>query len=85
MQPFDEDAYAANSDANRRSIDELLEEMAVVRHSSIALFRSFTDAMLKKEGLGARGPYSVASIAFIIAGHQRWTMNIVRERYLPLL
>ena len=85
VQPFDENAYAANSDANRRSIEDLLEEMTLVRRSTIALFRSFSEEMLLKEGNGFRGPYTVVAIAFILAGHQRWTMGVVKERYFPLL
>lgn len=81
---FDEDLYAKNSDANRRTLEELIEEMKLVRRSLIALYASFTDGMLMKTGNGFRGAYSVLSIAFIIAGHQRWTMDVVKERYIPL-
>ena len=82
---FDEELYVKNSDANRRTLDELVEEMKIVRRSVIALFGSFTKEMLMMTGVGFRGPYSVLSIAFIIAGHQRWTMDVVKERYLPLV
>lgn len=82
---FDEELYAKNSDANRRSLEELIEEQKLVRRSFIVLYRSFTPEMLQRTGLGFRGPYSVLSIAFIVAGHQRWTMDVIRERYFPLV
>lgn len=82
---FDEDLYAKNSDANRRTVDELVEELKLVRRSLIALYASFTKEMLMRTGKGFRGPYSVLSIAFITAGHQRWTMDVIKERYFPLV
>ncbi|MFZ4622501.1 MAG: DinB family protein [Bacteroidota bacterium] len=82
---FDEDLYAKNSGANRRTLEELVEEMKLVRRSMIALYASFTNEMLQRSGNGFRGAYSVLSIAFIMAGHQRWTMDVIRERYLPLV
>lgn len=82
---YDEDSYAANSDAESRTLESIVEEMITVRRSTIALFRSFSDEALLRSGKGFRGEYSVLSIAFILAGHPRWHMKIIRERYLPLL
>jgi hypothetical protein len=82
---MDEELYAKNSNANRRTLEELVDELTIVRRSTIVLFRSFSPDMLQRTGNGFRGPYSVLSIAFIIAGHQRWTMEVINERYVPLL
>jgi len=35
--------------------------------------------------MGFKGPYSVASIGFILPGHQRWHMEVLAERYYPLI
>ncbi len=83
--PFDEDVYAANSFAEERPLQELIAEMVTLRRSTIDLFRSFNDEALRRTGTGFRGPYSVLSVAFILAGHPRWHQRIIRERYLPLL
>lgn len=82
---YDEDVYAANSDAESRPLESIVEEMITVRRSTIALFRSFSEEMLLRTGKGFRGEYSVLSIAFILAGHPRWHMKTIQERYLPLL
>lgn len=82
---FDEDSYAAHSFAERRTVDEIVREMAALRRSTIDLFSSFTDEALQRTGAGFRGPYSVLSIAFILAGHPRWHFRTIRERYLPLI
>ena len=82
---YDEDDYAAVSDAEKRTLESLMAEMITVRRSTIDLFRSFSDEMLLRSGKGFRGEYSVLSIAFILAGHPRWHMKTIQERYLPLL
>jgi len=85
MLSYDEDAYAKNADANRRTITELLDELKLLRQSTIALYQSFSKEMLLKSGRSFKGHYSVLSIAFMLAGHQRWHFRVVEEKYLPLL
>ncbi len=86
MLAFDEDSYANNADANRRNIEDLLEELILVRKSYIALYKSFSPEMLLKSGKGYEGnEYSVLAMAYMIPGHQRWHFKIMEERYFPLL
>lgn len=85
VKPFDEDKYGMNAQAGRRSLTDLLEEAILIRKATNALFRSFSPDMLATMGLGFKGEYSVHSIGFIIAGHQRWHFKVIEERYFPLL
>lgn len=83
---YDEDSYAANAEANRRTIDDLYEELILVRKSIIAMYKSFTDEMLQRSGIGFNGKgYCVLSLAFMIAGHQRWHFKVLEERYYGLV
>lgn len=82
---FEEDVYVQESNANQRTIEDLVEELRTVHVSFKTMFESFTPAMLSRTGKGFKGEYSVASIGFIIAGHQRWHMQVLEERYYPLL
>jgi hypothetical protein len=86
MLPFDEELYAKNALANQRTINDLIEELILVRHSFLALYKSFTSEMLQKEGFGFTGStYSVLSMGFMIPGHQRWHFKVIEDKYLPLL
>jgi hypothetical protein len=86
MIPYDEDAFALNAKANRRSIDELYEELILVRKGTIAMFKSFTNDMLQQQGFGFNGvEYSPLALGFMLAGHQRWHFKVLEERYYPLL
>ncbi len=86
MIPYDEDVYAKNANAHRRTIDDLLEELILVRKSFIAMYKSFSPEMLHQLGNGFNGmQYCVLSLGFMIAGHQRWHFKIIEGKYFPLL
>jgi DinB superfamily len=86
MLPFDEEKYAQHTNANNRTINDLLDELILVRKGYIALYKSFTDEMLMRSGKGFNGTeYCVLSMAFMIAGHQRWHIKVVEEKYYSLL
>lgn len=85
MLGFDEELFGRNADANRRSIDDLYEELIILRTSTILLFKSFTDDMLQTIGKGCNSEYSVVSMGFMLPGHQRWHFKVLEERYFPLL
>ena len=85
MLSFDEDEYAIKAKASERKLQDVILELETVRKSAISLFASFNNRMLQQEGKSFFGSYSVASIAFIIVGHQRWHFRVIQERYMPLL
>jgi hypothetical protein len=81
MLSYDDDLYARNADAVRRSVKDLLHELILVRKSFIAQYQSYSPEMLLKIGRGYNGAeYSVLSMAFMIPGHQRGHLGIVEER-----
>ena len=48
LPSFDENSYVDNSAGNLRSIQDLLTELAVVRQSTLSLFKSFSQEQLDK-------------------------------------
>ena len=79
---FDENNYATNSNGNSRSIQDLLTEMAVVRQSTLSLFKSFSKEQLLLIGTASENKISVRAIGFILIGHQKHHQKIFQERYL---
>lgn len=82
---FEEANYGEAAGASTRSLDSLIAELKLVRQSTIALYQSFTPDMLQYTGASFKGFYSVGAIGFIIAGHQLHHLNILAERYEPLV
>jgi len=79
---FDENLYAANSNANIRSWQELVDEFAAVRSSTEFLFKSFTEEALATSGISNNNPATVISFGFITLGHFYHHKNVLQERYL---
>ena len=82
---FEQDDYVTNSNANARSIASLLAEYDAVRAATVTLFDTFGEAELSRRGTANGGPATVLALLYIIPGHERHHLNIVRERYLPVL
>ncbi len=81
LPSFDENEYASNSNANERTWASLINEMNVVRESTILLFKNFSEEML-----GCVGKFSSLSgtpelLGFIMVGHVYHHIRIAEERY----
>ena len=81
LQGFDENAYAANATFNDRRLSSIAEEFAAVRAASIAFFDSLTDEEWLRRGSANSQEVSVRALAWIIAGHERHHVSLLRERY----
>lgn len=79
---FDHDAYVPASMANRRRTDLLMKELVAVRMSTIELFVSFTEEMLRSTGTANGMDMNVQTIGWVIAGHNNHHLRIIQERYL---
>ena len=82
MPGYDENQYAENCLAHLRSLKEMVDEIAMVRKSTIALFKSFDESVLDNLGKASGSNLSVRAAGFIIVGHEMHHMNVVNERYL---
>lgn len=78
---FEEDDYAASSNANQRTWKDLVEELLAVRHTTLLLFQSFTEEALTYTGTASNNPLTVNSIGFITLGHFYHHKRIMEERY----
>jgi len=64
-----------------RRLEDLVEELYVVRQSNLFLFRHLdTDAWLRR-GIASEREFSVRGIAYIIVGHERHHLEILKARY----
>lgn len=79
---FDENEFAKNSMANARTMEDLLSEFTAVRQATVALFDSFSDEVLQREGMANRKVLSVRAAGFLICGHEIHHRKVIRERYL---
>ena len=79
---FDQDRYVPESNANGRSKESIIEEYTSIRKSSITLFSSFDEDILKRWGTANGSKMSVAALGFVMLGHQKHHRDVIRQRYL---
>lgn len=82
LASFDQDTYVANGRANERLIESLINEFRLVRESNILVFERLKDEEWMRTGIASDWPVTVRALAFIMAGHARHHLAILRERYL---
>lgn len=78
---FDENEYVASSTFASRTMDDLLEELWSVRAATLSLAKHLREDALGKRGKANGQPVSVRALLYIIAGHERHHLAILRDRY----
>jgi hypothetical protein len=79
---FDENTYAKHVNTKKRSLKSLIAELKLVHKSSIALFKSFDKKALKRSGIMFNAEMSALAVGFVIVGHQKHHLSVIKERYL---
>ena len=79
---FEENDYVDEANAIKRSIQDLLTELAVVRQATLSLFKSFSNEELLRIGIASNNQMSVRALGFTIIGHQNHHQRVFEEKYL---
>ncbi|MBA3891192.1 MAG: DinB family protein, partial [Gemmatimonadaceae bacterium] len=79
---FDENLYVENARFDDRTLSSLADDLAIARQSTIALLAPLGDDELGRVGSANGAPITARALAWIIAGHERHHLAILRERYL---
>jgi hypothetical protein len=79
---FEQDDYVAESNFNKRSLIDMINEFRTVRESNIILFKSFDDEIFNRRGTASESEVTVLALIYIIAGHEKHHMKILKERYV---
>jgi hypothetical protein len=79
---FEENDYAINSNAENRSIISLQKEFETLRLSNIEMFNGMTGEMLELTGTANDNKMSVCAIGWMMSGHSKHHVNVIKEKYL---
>ena len=82
IEGFEQDGYSENSHANERSFEDLLEELSLQREANIRMLKNLRNDDWKRFGTASQSPVSVRALGFIMAGHVRHHINILKGQYL---
>jgi hypothetical protein len=81
LPSFDENAYVPLANFDNRSLADLVGELRTVRAATLALLRTFDSDAWRRRGTASGKPVSVRALAFMIPGHERHHVEILRTRY----
>ncbi|MDF1503109.1 DinB family protein [Roseisolibacter sp. H3M3-2] len=81
LPAFDENAYVERADFDARTLNSLLGELTAVRRATLAFFRGLPPETFDRTVVANNVPVSVRALAWIVAGHERHHVKVLRERY----
>ncbi|MEM7572895.1 MAG: DinB family protein [Bacteroidota bacterium] len=79
---MDQDDFNTHSQANGRSMSDLITEYRALKSATHAMLSSFSEATFIQIGTASGNPFSVRSLAFIMIGHEQHHVQVIKERYL---
>lgn len=79
---FEQDGYVLRSGADGRDLTDLTAEFATVRQSTLALVRALDETAWRRRGVASDAEVSVRALAYIIAGHERHHVSVLKRKYL---
>lgn len=80
LASFDEMAYAEVGDYNRLPLADLTAEFDAVRQSTLHLVSHLQPDSWARRGIASDNEITVRALVFIIAGHERHHVRILRSR-----
>ena len=81
LPSFDENAYVPVARFDGRSLTDLVGELRTVRAATLALLRTFDAEAWRRRGTASGKPVSARALGFMIPGHERHHVEILRTRY----
>ncbi len=78
---FDEDEYVQSASFHVTPLLDLLDDFRLLRQSNLRMFRSLGDTQWAAGGVANANPVTVRALAYIMAGHVRHHLVVLRDRY----
>jgi hypothetical protein len=82
LPSYDQNICVPAARADEVSWSSHLDEFRAIRLATIAFFRNLPEDAWMRTGIGSGNPFTVRSLAYIIAGHASHHAAILEERYL---
>ena len=80
LQGFEQDDYVREAGSNARQLEDLLNELDVLRQSTTAFFSSLPEGAEKRSGVANGNPVTVRALAYIVAGHTQHHYELLRAQ-----
>jgi hypothetical protein len=78
---FDEVTWTPHGHFERVPLRRLADEFVLLRRANLEMFRRLEEPQWQAGGKGDNKPITVRALAFVMAGHVRHHLAILRDRY----
>lgn len=82
LPAFDENLFAENAHANKRTLSVIMRELSAFRAASIAFIETLDEESLDRTGTANGFPLSVRLLVNHLHGHHRHHLDIIKKKYL---
>ncbi|HKO02417.1 MAG TPA: DinB family protein [Thermoanaerobaculia bacterium] len=79
---FDENTYIAAANYDLWAMPDLIESFSALRAANLLLLRTLDEAAWSRVGTANGNPVTPRALAYVMVGHERHHINVIRERYL---
>ncbi|HUR34432.1 MAG TPA: DinB family protein [Vicinamibacterales bacterium] len=78
---FDENTYVGHSRFNERPLLDLVDELTLLRSANVRMFAALNEQQWGSTGTANGKPISVLALAFVMVGHVRHHLAVLRDKY----
>ena len=79
---YDQDTCSVTARADDFSWANHVEDFRSIRVSTVSFFRNLPAEAWQRTGIASDNPFTVRSLAYIIAGHVTHHRSVIQERYI---
>lgn len=79
---FDENAYVRQANFDQASMDDLMLEFLALREGNVRMLSRLNEEAWTRSGISNNNSITVRALAYIMAGHVRHHLKVMKERYL---
>lgn len=79
---YEQDDYIKNAKYYRKTLKEIADEMLLLRAANLKFFQSFDSEDMIQRGVANDQEMTVRAILYILAGHELYHINFIKDNYL---
>ena len=79
---FEQDDWVSAATFDAQPLDELISEFEHVRRGNLYFFKHLAPDAWLRRGTASGYEFTVRALAYVIVGHERYHLDVLRTRYL---
>ncbi|MBI1807658.1 MAG: DinB family protein [Ignavibacteria bacterium] len=82
LPSMEQDDWMKAATFGTQRLEDVVTEFELVRRSNLCFFRQLTEEAWKRRGIASDCEFTVRSLAYILVGHERHHLEILKTRYV---